>query len=229
MIFTALFRAGVRLLLLFLLGGCLGAVGSTISLPELQRELAEGDLIFQKSQSAQSEAIRQATGSDWTHVGVIVPGKGGYRVLEAAGRGVAPTSLADFVAKSEGRGIAVLRLQDAEGRITPEVRRKFQAVLRQDLGKKYDALFEWSDERIYCSELVWRAYKHSLGLSIGEVQTVGELEYQKPAVEALINERFRRKAAGSSREGLLQEKIITPAAMKKSNLLEIVFEGRVDG
>lgn len=210
-----------------LLSGC--CQGEAASVEELRHMVREGDLIFQQSQSSQSEAIRQATGSAWTHVGVVVRSKAKLRVLEAAGKGVAETSLEDFVARSRDGRIAVLRLKGARERFTPEAMRRFEASLKGDTGKRYDGLFEWSDERIYCSELVWRAYEKAFGISVGEVQLVGDLAYERPAVQALIESRFRGKAKGARREDLLKEKIITPVAMKESDLLEVVFEGRVKG
>ena len=37
-------------------------------------------------------------------------------------------------------------------------------------GRPYDLTFEWSDERIYCSELVWKIYERALGIEIGPPQ-----------------------------------------------------------
>ena len=42
-------------------------------------------------------------------------------------------------------------------------------VGRQLEGKHYDFWFEWSDERIYCSELVWKIYRRGLGIELGEL------------------------------------------------------------
>ena len=33
-------------------------------------------------------------------------------------------------------------------------------------GKNYDLTFEWSDDKIYCSELIWKIYKRSTGIEI---------------------------------------------------------------
>ena len=36
-------------------------------------------------------------------------------------------------------------------------------------GKPYDQYFGWSDEKIYCSELVWKMYKSALGMELGKL------------------------------------------------------------
>ena len=189
--------------------------------------LEEGDIVFQQSQSPQSVAIREATGSSWTHVGVVVTERGATRIVEAGNNGVALTSVAAFVNASRDNRMVVMRLKSAEEHFTPEGRETFRSALKRDYGKRYDRLFEWSDVRIYCSQLVWRAYEASFNLSIGEVQRVEDLNFNRPAVQALINERYGLSRAELTRSSLLQEKIITPLAIKESNLLETVFDGVV--
>ena len=43
-------------------------------------------------------------------------------------------------------------------------------------GKNYDIYFEWSDDRIYCSELVWKMYKEATGIEIGEIQKLSDFD-----------------------------------------------------
>ncbi len=63
-------------------------------------DLRNGDFIFQQSTSRQSQAIREATGSDWTHVGLLFEEDGTWMVFEA-GASVKWTPLADF--KTRGK------------------------------------------------------------------------------------------------------------------------------
>lgn len=48
--------------------------------------------------------------------------------------------------------------------------KKMKKVGEKYIGKDYDLYFEWSDSRIYCSELVWKIYKESIGLEIGNLE-----------------------------------------------------------
>jgi hypothetical protein len=59
-------------------------------------------------------------------------------------------------------------------------------------GKPYDLTFEWSDDRIYCSELVWKIYERGLGIRIGRLQKLGDFDLSDPAVKAKIKERYRK-------------------------------------
>jgi permuted papain-like amidase YaeF/Yiix C92 family enzyme len=47
---------------------------------------------------------------------------------------------------------------------------------RAFLGKKYDDRFEWSDDRIYCSELVAKAYQRGAHLGAGRLQRIRDLD-----------------------------------------------------
>ena len=42
--------------------------------------LQEGDIVFIKSQSKQSELIKIVTGSEWTHVGLAFREAGGFKI-----------------------------------------------------------------------------------------------------------------------------------------------------
>ena len=39
----------------------------------------------------------------------------------------------------------------------------------QFLGRPYDLTFDWSHDRMYCSELVYKVYDRALGIKIGDL------------------------------------------------------------
>jgi len=82
-------------------------------------------------------------------------------------------------------------------------------------GKPYDLYFEWTDERIYCSELVWKMYRAAAGLEIGSLQKLRELDLGDPAVKSKMRERYGKNIP-------LDERMISPAAMFESRLLTTV-------
>ena len=84
-------------------------------------------------------------------------------------------------------------------------------------GKNYDIYFEWSDERIYCSELVWKIYKHATGLEIGQLETLESFDLTSPEVKSIMEERYGDNIP-------LDENVISPAAMFESELLELILE-----
>ncbi len=150
--------------------------------------LREGDLVFQTSRSAQSQAIAVATKSPYTHMGIYVLQDGKPMVLEA----VQPVKLTPYAAwKKRGVGgkVAVRRLADTSP-LTPEVIAKMREVGRGFLGKSYDLGFEWSDERLYCSELVYKVYDRGAGIQLGKLQKLGDFDASHPLVQKALFDRY---------------------------------------
>ena len=116
--------------------------------------LTTGDIIFQDLPSAQSEAVRLATGSQYSHVGMIVEKEGRLLVLEAIGP-VLYTPMEEWVERGGGH-FAVKRYRLRGNPL--DAGKKEQLVVEGEklLGIPYDPYFLWSDERVYCSELVYK-------------------------------------------------------------------------
>jgi uncharacterized protein YycO len=79
-------------------------------------------------------------------------------------------------------------------------------------GKPYDTTFEWSDNRIYCSELVWKIYKRAAGIEIGKLQKLKEFDLSDARVKEIMKKRYPNKIP-------TQEIVISPAAIFDSELL----------
>lgn len=178
-------------------------------------DVQTGDLVFQQSRSAQSLAIQQATHSPYSHMGMIVTRQGRPYVLEAAAR-VSYTPLDQWAAQGERGHYVVKRLRDAS-RLTPGVREQLIAAGATFAGKPYDLVFAWSDDRIYCSELVWKIYKRVLGVEIGALAPLKRFNLSPPAVQAKMRERYGKEIPWD-------EPIISPAAMYESDLLTTVAD-----
>jgi permuted papain-like amidase YaeF/Yiix C92 family enzyme len=180
-------------------------------------KLEDGDIVFQTSRSDQSEAIRRATGSPYTHMGVVFLDHGKPRVLEAVGP-VQYTPLDEWIRRGIGGRFVVKRLADS----TPLTNRGGAARLRaraeRFLGRPYDFYFEWSDRRVYCSELVWKAYRNALGIRIGALKKLREFNLGDPVVAAKLKERYGRKVPRN-------ERVISPASMFHSEKLRTVYQG----
>lgn len=173
--------------------------------PARAEELRDGDIIFHTSRSSQSEAIQRATRSPYSHVGVIMHREGRPFVYEAAAT-VRHTPLAQWIARGIGGKYVVRRLDEP---LTPAQIRKLKAAASRHEGKTYDLYFEWSDERIYCSELVWKIYRDALGIELGDLQKLREFDLTHPAVRAKMRERYGDKVP-------LEEDVISPAALFES-------------
>lgn len=179
-------------------------------------QLSDGDLIFHRSQSEQSVALERALKSPYTHMGIIFVEDGQPVVYEAVGP-VKATPLEEWVARGLDGKYVVKRLRDAPSALHPEAVAALKSAVLSYRGKAYDSYFEWSDDRIYCSELVWKAYKNGLGIEIGKLARFGDHDFSDPLVQAKLQERFGDDIPSA-------ELVISPAAMFESSRLETVAE-----
>lgn len=170
-----------------------------------------GDLIFQTSQSSQSQAIQLATKSKYSHCGIIYQEGEKYFVFEAI-QPVKYTPLEQWIARGKAGKYVVKRLKNATQVLTPEVLRKMKAVGEGFKGKNYDLTFEWSDDKIYCSELIWKVYQRATSLEIGKLDKLSNFDLSAEAVKKKMKERYGNKIP-------LNETVISPAAVFESELL----------
>lgn len=179
-------------------------------------QLRDGDLIFQTSRSNQSIAIQRATHSQFSHVGIIFFRNGSPSVYEAAAT-VRYTPLSEWTARGEGGHYVVKRLRDAERLLTPRAVTQLKRAARKFQGKPYDPVFEWSDDRIYCSELVWKIYDRGLGIRIGSLKKLRNFDLSDPLVKRKMKERYGSRIP-------LDEPVISPGEMFDFAGLTIVAE-----
>lgn len=178
-------------------------------------ELQNGDIIFQTSKSGQSKAIQLATGSKYSHMGIIYKQGNDYFVYEAI-QPVKLTPLNDWIKRGENGHCVVKRIKNSEKLLTSENFTKMKHIGEKYAGKDYDLYFEWSDTRIYCSELVWKIYKEAIGLEIGELEKLGDFNLTDKAVKKKLMERYGDNIPK-------EELVISPASMFESKELITVF------
>ena len=148
-----------------------------------------GDIIFQTSTSGQSKAIQIATNSKYSHMGIIYKQGNDFFVYEAV-QPVKLTPLNDWIKRGENHKYVVKRLKDSEKLLTDANLTKMKQIGEKFTGKDYDLYFEWSDSKIYCSELVWKIYNEALGLEIGKLQKLSDFNLTNEAVMAKLKERY---------------------------------------
>lgn len=171
-----------------------------------------GDIIFQESRSKQSEAIRQATGSRYTHVGLVFgAGTDAPHVLEAV-QPVRRTPLRDWIMRGHGAHFVLMRLRDSEHLDVAGLQRAAEKFL----GRSYDTTFDWSDDRIYCSELVWKAYERAAHIHIGELEPWRALNLNAAAAKRLADKRLGHKPDPNAL-------VVTPVRLMQSDRLERVM------
>ena len=177
-------------------------------------EIKNGDLIFQTSLSGQSKAIQLATKSKYSHCGLIYKDGNDFYVFEAV-QPVKLTPLGKWIARGQDGKYVIKRLINADQVLTPAALTKMKQVGKQFIGKNYDLTFEWSDDKIYCSELIWKIYKRSTGIEIGKLEKLSDFDLTNEAVKKKMNERYGDKIP-------TEEIVISPASIFDSELLTTV-------
>jgi uncharacterized protein YycO len=177
-------------------------------------EIKNGDLIFQTSLSGQSKAIQLATNSKYSHCGIVYSDNGQFFVFEAI-QPVKTTPLDKWIARGKDGHYVIKRLKNASQVLTAKTLQKMKQEGNKFNGKNYDLTFEWSDENIYCSELIWKIYQRATGLEIGKLQKLSEFDLSNEAVKQKMKERYGDKIP-------TDEIVISPAAIFDSELLTTV-------
>ena len=173
--------------------------------------LKEGDIIFQESLSDQSKAIKLATHSRYSHVGIIFKFNNQFQVLEAV-QPVTITPLNKFINKGKNHHYVIKRLINYSSIIDQSAINKMKTYGKLFIGKNYDIYFEWSDERIYCSELVWKIYKNTLNIEIGKLEKLKDFDLNSTVVKNLMKKRYGTNIP-------YNELVISPESMFKSKYL----------
>ena len=173
--------------------------------------LRDGDIIFHTSRSAQSAAIQRATHSPYSHMGMIFLRDGKPFVFEAVAT-VRYTPLERWIERGDRGSYVVKRLS---GGLTDAQAAKLRRAAARFERKPYDPFFEWSDGRIYCSELVWKMYEGALGIELGARQRLRDFDLSDAVVRAKLRERHGELIP-------LEEPVISPAALHDSPRLVTV-------
>ena len=203
----------MKKLLVFAALGLLYLLGCSDSFAQ---QIRDGDIIFQTSRSEQSTAIQKATHSQYSHMGIAFFRNGSPHVYEAI-KTVQYTPLKKWVDRGEGGRYVVKRLREADRILTSQAVKKLRQAGAKFQGKPYDFYFEWSDNRIYCSELVWKIYDRGIGIRVGKLQKVRDLDLSDPIVKTKMKERYGDKVP-------LEETVISPGEMFSSDLLVTVTQ-----
>lgn len=161
----------------------------------------DGDIIFIQSQSSQSAALREATGSIWTHVGILVKQNSQWYVAEAVGP-VVITPLAEFIGRSKNKAYQIYRFRHFD----PISMKSAMLEAIQKYNKPYDIYFEWNKDLIYCSELTYHVMKDVTGFELGRLQKMKEMRLDGPYTQALIKKRYTE----TGRDFDPEELIVTP-------------------
>jgi len=180
----------------------------------LANQLQDGDIVFHTSRSDQSVAIQKATHSKYSHMGIVFLRDGNAYVYEAI-KTVRYTPLEKWAARGRDGHYVVKRLRDADRILSADAVAKLRLTASKFAGKPYDMAFEWSDDSIYCSELVWKIYERALGLRIGRLQKLRDFDLSAPEVKNKVKQRYGKNIP-------MEENVISPGEMFSFDRLVVV-------
>lgn len=169
----------------------------------------DGDIIFQATSGDRGKAIQLATKSKYNHCGVLFNENGKWIVYEAV-QPVKKTALSAFNSRGQG---TVMRLKNTA--LKPEDIEKLKTVFKGYEHKNYDDAFNWSDDRIYCSELVYKLYHKGLNIKLCEPRKLRDFDLSNPLVKAQLNLQYGNNIP-------LEEPMVAPGDISESALLEVV-------
>ncbi len=173
-------------------------------------EPKEGDVVFQ-SLSRTSDLIRAIEGvteSKYSHCGVVIQIDGKWYVNEALGE-VHSTPLKKWIKRGRGSKIDAFRLKKEHLQHMPE----FIKALDKYQGRPYDIRYRMEDNFIYCSELVYKAWRDATGQELGKLEKLGDLNWE-PYTDTIT------KYEGG--DPPLDRLMITPISLSKASQLEKV-------
>jgi uncharacterized protein YycO len=176
----------------------------------------DGDMIFQTSQSSQCEAVRIATNSKYSHCGIIYIINGEHFVYEAV-QPVKLTKLEEWITHGEDNKYLVKRVKNASRILTTSVLKNMKTYGSQFNNKDYDLYFEWSDDKIYCSELLWKIYKNGANIELCKLEKLKNFNLKDLKVQAILKERYGNNIP-------YNEKVVAPSQIVNSAIVETVID-----
>ena len=194
--------------------------------------LQEGDLLFQDSDCGPfCTAIEKVTfgykGSKFSHIGLLVKEKEELKVLEAISAGVMLTPIDSFLNRSfdadKNPKVVVGRLQASQQKLIP----KAIQFIRKQMTKPYDDVFDVTNDKYYCSELIYDGFKYANnGTPIFELQPMTFVDPETNKIFPIWQDYFDKLEVDIP-EG---EPGLNPGGMSTSDFVEIVhFYGVPEG
>jgi hypothetical protein len=134
----------------------------------------EGDLLFQSlPMNPVVQTTEGASQSPYSHCGIVVKKNNKWFVLEAIGP-VKETPLSDWVAQGREYHFDAFRLHDQHAKHIPD----FIAAAYTYEGHPYDIRYRLDDEKIYCSEIIYKAFLTASGIELGSKTKLGDMNWQ---------------------------------------------------
>jgi uncharacterized protein YycO len=155
--------------------------------------------------------ISEVTKSELTHVGIVLIKNGKPYVFEAV-KPVKLTPLNQWISRGVDSKYIVMRSKKT---LTETDLFKMEEYGQSQLGKDYDVKFQWSDDKMYCSELVYKVFE-SAGITLSKKHTFKDYDLNGEKTKEAIRARYNTSIN-------LNETVVTPVDLRNSTKLKVVF------
>jgi uncharacterized protein YycO len=125
--------------------------------------------------------------------------------------------LKSYIKKGVNNHFIIKRLKDSKTILTDFKINKMKELGEKFLGKKYDFQFLWSENKFYCSELVWKLYKRGAGIEVGKLEKLGSFNLTHPHVKKTLKKRYGNNIPSD-------EQVISVLSLFKSKKLFTIYK-----
>lgn len=185
-----------------------------------EQDPPNGSLIFQQRNGVEGKALVAATGSPYTHVGIIRVTGGGPYVMQSSAdtEGVLEVSLEDFVSKGVGNKFAIYVVELGQPR--RELNHPASLTAYDYYLRPYDNFYRDGLSALYSAELVYHAFRLA-GQTIGRLERIGSLKFDTPEGRAFFLSDWKKRPEcrlkGIQRDVcwslIKRQRIVTPASL----------------
>lgn len=175
-------------------------------------DFKSGDIILHTSTSTQSKMIQDVTNSKYSHVGIIYIKDGQTYVMEAV-QPVKLTPIDEFINRGVDGKYTVVRYK---GKFTKDDMKKMYDYASSQLGKNYDLKFQWSEDTMYCSELVFKMY-YNAGIQLCNINQFKDYNLSSKEVQNAIKIRYNTEINP-------EELVVTPVDLYNGRSTYVIFD-----
>lgn len=133
--------------------------------------LKTGDLLFQRLNKDSVHIDSQNSDNTYNNIGIAFIDGQNYGLLETKDQ-VQYVSIRQWVENGNSEHYVAKRLKNGDSLLHNNEIQKLEREARNNIMKKYDSSYDWSDDKMYNAELVWKIYKRSLNVELGELDTL---------------------------------------------------------
>ena len=141
------------------------------------KSLKPADILFLDIDQYLFRKVAEASQSWTSHVGVAIREDNQWMIYESVDPVSKKTPLCDFLSRTRKDHVAIRRMKEEP---SAEQLKELTAFLKDNMGKKYHFGFDYNSEKLFCSKLVYKAYKKVFNLELGSLKTFKQMLAENP-------------------------------------------------